>query len=825
MPVGVGRVVAGPVGTAPGVEGEAPVDVALVPAAAEVAGAAGSFEPWHAPSATAMVSAAAQVRSRPTQLVIVPPPPLHTDRRHAQGRCAPPDSSGAEGTDGLDIAEPSTSRVAAGEHGVMSRLRTVTRRLPLTSTLVVVVLVLSVWTRTLWSPLLGQPLRDSATYGLPALEEGAWWTVVTGAFFAAQPFQYVPILLGLIVFGGFTEWRLGAWRCAVALVSCHVFAVLGAAALLWLTRDHGYEWTTTLARVRDAGPSAGFLGAAAAASVTLSPPWRGRVRTLLVAYVVLFVIHMGGLADLEHVLGVGFGLLLGPFLIGRRPALTVRHLTRRDFRLLASGFFVVAAVEVLLRPFTTADGPFAVTMTREARAEELANTDVLLGLVQVVLWLWLARSLYKGRRWAWRWAVGLLVVVIVIQVLNLGYMVVVGEQGLLAAGWELFGNGLGLAVCLVGRHAFRNPSVRRARRTTGSLVAPADDDQRSRATRLLQEQGTVNRLAWMTTWPENRWFAPSTVNGYVAYRVHAGVAVGLCDPVASSEEDRFVLLGAFANAVHGQGLVPCLFTVTSEASHHARAQGWHSLQVAEEAWIDLPSLDFVGKAWQDVRTALNQAAKLGIRFRIGPLADMPRGIQMQVKAISSEWVEDKGLPEMGFTLGGVDEALDRNVRVGLAIDEDSTVHGVTSWMPFHGSGGGDPSGWTLDVMRRLPQGFRYSMEFLIASACLTFKEEGCPVVSLSGAPLARTRPSAGDESLDRGTLDTFLDRLGASLEPYYGFRSLHAFKSKFQPRHEPLYLVFPDEAALPRIGLALSRAYLPGAGVRDLVTLARSGRD
>ena len=40
---------------------------------------------------------------------------------------------------------------------------------------------------------------------------------------------------------------------------------------------------------------------------------------------------------------------------------------------------------------------------------------------------------------------------------------------------------------------------------------------------------------------------------------------------------------------------------------------------------------------------------------------------------------------------------------------------------------------------------------------------------------------------------------------------------------EPLYLVFPDEAALPRIGLALSRAYLPEAGVRDLVALARSG--
>ena len=32
-------------------------------------------------------------------------------------------------------------------------------------------------------------------------------------------------------------------------------------------------------------------------------------------------------------------------------------------------------------------------------------------------------------------------------------------------------------------------------------------------------------------------------------------------------------------------------------------------------------------------------------------------------------------------------------------------------------------GWTLDVMRRLPGGFRYSMEFLIASACIAFRDE------------------------------------------------------------------------------------------------------
>ena len=69
-----------------------------------------------------------------------------------------------------------------------------------------------------------------------------------------------------------------------------------------------------------------------------------------------------------------------------------------------------------------------------------------------------------------------------------------------------------------------------------------------------------------------------------------------------------------------------------------------------------------------------------------------------------------------------------------------------------------------------------------------------------------------------------MTRSSTGSEPVYGFRSLLRFKAKFQPRLAPLYLVFPEAADLPRIGLALSRAYLPEAGVRDFVALARSAR-
>jgi lysylphosphatidylglycerol synthetase-like protein (DUF2156 family) len=64
-----------------------------------------------------------------------------------------------------------------------------------------------------------------------------------------------------------------------------------------------------------------------------------------------------------------------------------------------------------------------------------------------------------------------------------------------------------------------------------------------------------------------------------------------------------------------------------------------------------------------------------------------------------------------------------------------------------------------------------------------------------------------------------LDGLGTVMEPLYGFRSLHTFKAKFRPRYQPMYLLYRDAADLPRIGMGLTGAYLPGVPVRELVAL------
>jgi lysylphosphatidylglycerol synthetase-like protein (DUF2156 family) len=67
----------------------------------------------------------------------------------------------------------------------------------------------------------------------------------------------------------------------------------------------------------------------------------------------------------------------------------------------------------------------------------------------------------------------------------------------------------------------------------------------------------------------------------------------------------------------------------------------------------------------------------------------------------------------------------------------------------------------------------------------------------------------------------FLAWLSRTLEPAYGFGSLFRFKAKFHPEYSTLYMAFTDVSALPGIGVALARAYLPDVSTRESMVLAR----
>jgi lysylphosphatidylglycerol synthetase-like protein (DUF2156 family) len=323
-------------------------------------------------------------------------------------------------------------------------------------------------------------------------------------------------------------------------------------------------------------------------------------------------------------------------------------------------------------------------------------------------------------------------------------------------------------------------------------------------------------LGFLGTWRGNSYWYSEDRSCAIAYRVVGDVALALGDPLTPSEATAAAVEG-FADFCAEHGWTPVLYSVHAETMDALRPRGWQALPVGVETVLDLTGLEFTGKAWQKVRQPLTRAEREGYVAVWTRWQDLTRAQASQVVAIDEEWVAERALPEMGFTLGALEELKDPDVRLLLAVGPDERIEAVTSWMPTWAQG--RVTGWTLDFMRRRVGGPNGMMEFLIAKAALALRDEGAEVLSLSGAPLA---DDPGEAEVDPSPLRAFLRWLAEALEPAYGFASLFRFKGKFRPRYRPLFLAYRDALQLPAIGAAVGRAYLPDASRADFLALART---
>lgn len=660
-------------------------------------------------------------------------------------------------------------------------------RIPATLTMIALVLVAGIVWQGLWRPFEESDLFDVVAYGLPALQDGRWWTPVTGTFFVDLPWVY---LFTIASFAGmaYLELHRGS-RVALAYYGVgQLFAIFAAALVLWTLSALPWEWAQQQAAALDVGASGGTMACLAAAAGLLRAPWRVRAWLLLLGFVFVAMLFWGALADLEHLLAV---LLI--LFVDR--SLRIRRTTVREQRLIAFMALLVLGAVQLITIVVPTDGPFGPT--------EPVSGGLIDFAIDAVVILVVANGLRRGRRWTWVVALVLAAINVLTGLVVVAAIIIASEARLEATidGETELALASGLLWLLMLVYLVWVRGAFRARRTSSIGQQPAPDVDEVK--RMLHAHGG-GTLSWMTTWDGNSY--ARAADGIVAYQRRAGVALALADPLGPAAS-REASVREFIHAAEVAGLVPCFFSA-DERTRAAVPSSWRSLVVADDTIVDLPGLEFTGKRWNSVRSSLNRAGREEMTFRMTRLEDEPWGVQQQLRAISEMWVGDKGLPEMGFTLGTLAEAEDPEVRLALAIAPNGDVDGFLSWLPVYGSEG-TARGWTLDLMRRRDGGFAPVMEFLIGSSAKLFSEEGAEIMSLSGAPLAHDYPP------DAGMIAALSDKLADALEPVYGFRSLHRFKEKFHPRYETMYLLYRDESDLTRIGGALTRAFLPDATLRQ----------
>ena len=358
-------------------------------------------------------------------------------------------------------------------------------------------------------------------------------------------------------------------------------------------------------------------------------------------------------------------------------------------------------------------------------------------------------------------------------------------------------------------------------------------------------------LAFLGLSPSNEHFLAPKAAGLVNYRVVNHVAVVLGDPACAPESVEQVMRSFLAFCARSRWQV-ALYQVGPDFLEIYRALKLHIFKMGEEALLPVQTFTLQGSAMANVRTSCRRAEREGIRIQWYDGVP-PDSIMDQLQHVSNAWLEHKGVEqdaETGFSTGRFEDLrtnahdADELARsaptarpfanaplsapgmvTGVALTSEGSACAFVTFTPIYGNTtahtaeSSEPSGaqawkqgwgWSLDLMRRVPDAAPGVMELLLVRALEHFREAGASVVSLGLAAWAdrNQETTAAQQQLVR----VVTERLGL----FGNHHTLFSFKEKFHPCWESRYLVTNASLTLPKVALAVLRIrnYSRGKGMQ-----------
>jgi lysylphosphatidylglycerol synthetase-like protein (DUF2156 family) len=385
---------------------------------------------------------------------------------------------------------------------------------------------------------------------------------------------------------------------------------------------------------------------------------------------------------------------------------------------------------------------------------------------------------------------------------------------------------------MLSRHAFRVAANQTRRRLPGA-IGPGARRARARAAELLREHGG-GPLATSALRPENRVFVTPDGGHAVAYQQHAGVALALGEPIGDPD-GAAAAVAAFATAAEQEGLTPAVF-----ATRDARVvpEGWRVSPLGRDLVLDLGGADAPEPAGpEDAAGATDADPTTSILL---PARDLPWELRSQIRALSSVWVSDRHVPELGLTVGssidapdGDDHDLPGAARVSVVTDAAGAVLAAVSWLPIPGLGG-TVRGWALDAVRRaLPKDdgdtaagagagtasgehTSRAVERALTDACRSFASEGASLVSFAASGLAQ------DGTEPDGVAVRTMAGIAHRVDQLYRFTEIANVAERLGATAAPLFLACREDADQPRVAYAAAAGFLTGIRLRDLPGLSGS---
>ena len=325
--------------------------------------------------------------------------------------------------------------------------------------------------------------------------------------------------------------------------------------------------------------------------------------------------------------------------------------------------------------------------------------------------------------------------------------------------------------------------------TVVARAQPAIGDRRT-VEELLDRWATI-ALAWFFLSDDKNWWFAADRSAVLAYKVVGSTAVVLGEPIGSPEGCH-TATSSFLEFCDGNGWTVGFHQATEQGRVALGRCGLRSLKIGECAVLPVTGFDLSGHERKALRSALRRIERTGYR-----VVDVPHPIDAStmasLRSVSDAWLSSGGHRERTFTLGRFDPEYLQSTVVLALVDGDGGIVAFVNMLPPYRSTVGN-----FDLMRRLPDAPNGAMDALFVAMIDRCRAQGLLGLDLGLAPFA----NVDDSSLAGRTLHVVYERGSTA----FNFEGLRAYKQKWDPVWESRYICYENEADLPKLAAAITRA-------------------
>ena len=315
--------------------------------------------------------------------------------------------------------------------------------------------------------------------------------------------------------------------------------------------------------------------------------------------------------------------------------------------------------------------------------------------------------------------------------------------------------------------------------------------ERKEAEQLVARHGRC-ALDFFKFGPDKTFFFSPAGDCFLAYKVAAGYAMVLGDPVGPPEAIEPIVRTFMAYCDQNDWRTAFHQTLPDFLPIY-RKLGFRRLKIGDDAVVDLPAFTLHGKDGKKFRTKLNQMEKLGARFAEYP-PPLDDETLARAREVSDAWLTIPGRRERAFTLGQFDPDYLRSTHLAAAFDSNGVMQAFVNLVPSH-----TPDEATIDLMRHRPDALPGVMDYVFTMLLLSLKERGVARFGMGMAPMAGFHEKE-EASMEERAVHHFIQRLNF----LFSYQGLRHFKAKYATRWEPRYLVYRHILNLPRVARAIA---------------------